>query len=34
VRRATKPTRASQQRRLDGKTVRAEVKAGRGKVHE
>ena len=34
VRRATKPTRASQQRRLESKTVRSEVKAGRGKVHE
>ena len=34
VRRATKPTRASQQRRLEGKAVRGEVKAARGKVHE
>ena len=34
VRRATKPTRASQRRRLEGKAVRGEVKAGRGKVHE
>jgi ribosome-associated protein len=34
VRRATKPTRASKERRLEGKAVRGEVKAGRGKVHE
>ena len=34
VRRPTKPTRASQQRRLDGKAVRGEVKAARGKVRE
>jgi ribosome-associated protein len=33
-RRATKPTRASQQRRLDGKAIRADVKAARGKVRE
>lgn len=31
-RRATKPTRASQERRLAGKAVRAKVKAGRGRV--
>jgi len=31
-RRATKPTKASQVRRVDGKTRRATVKAGRGKV--
>ncbi len=31
-RRATKPTYASRQRRLDGKARRAGVKAGRGKV--
>jgi ribosome-associated protein len=30
-RRATKPTFASKQRRLEGKSLRAEVKAGRGK---
>lgn len=30
-RRATKPTRASQRRRLDGKTRRAEIKTGRGR---
>ncbi len=30
-RRATKPTFASKQRRLEGKSQRAEVKAGRGK---
>jgi ribosome-associated protein len=32
VRRATKPTYGSKQRRLQSKTVRAEVKASRGKV--
>lgn len=32
LRRATKPTRASQRRRLEGKTQRGEVKASRGKV--
>ena len=32
ARRATKPTYGSQQRRLAGKAVRAEVKAGRGRV--
>ena len=32
VRRATKPTRASQRRRLEGKTQRGQVKAARGKV--
>ena len=31
-RRPTKPTFASKQRRLEGKSQRAEVKAGRGKV--
>ncbi len=34
VRRPTKPTRASQRRRLEGKSQRAEVKAARGKVQE
>jgi ribosome-associated protein len=34
VRRATKPTYGSKQRRLEGKSVRAQVKATRGKVHE
>ena len=35
VRRATKPTFGSQQRRLTGKNIRAQVKAARGKVgHE
>ena len=34
VRRPTKPTYGSKQRRLRGKTLRAEVKAGRGKVQE
>lgn len=32
LRRATKPTYGSKQRRLEGKAVRAEVKAGRGRV--
>lgn len=34
ARRATKPTRGSQQRRLAGKALRGAVKAGRGKVNE
>ena len=34
VRRPTKPTFGSQQRRLAGKTKRSEVKAGRGRVTE
>jgi ribosome-associated protein len=34
VRRATKPTYGSQQRRLEGKSVRSAIKAGRGKVTE
>lgn len=34
VRKATKPTRASQRRRLQGKTLRSGIKAGRGKVTE
>lgn len=34
VRRATKPTRASKQRRLDGKTLRAKTKALRGKIED
>jgi ribosome-associated protein len=33
-RRATKPTLGSQTRRLEGKAVRAGVKAGRGKVRD
>jgi ribosome-associated protein len=33
-RKATKPSKAAKQRRLDGKTRRARVKAGRGKVTE
>jgi ribosome-associated protein len=32
VRRATKPTRASKERRLEGKQQRSQVKSGRGKV--
>ena len=34
VRRATKPTYGSKQRRLEGKALRSQVKAGRGKPHE
>ncbi len=34
VRRATKPTYGSKMRRLEGKTQRSQVKAGRGKVNE
>ncbi|MEI2679364.1 MAG: alternative ribosome rescue aminoacyl-tRNA hydrolase ArfB [Burkholderiaceae bacterium] len=35
VRRATKPTYGSKQRRLEGKSIRAQVKASRGKIgHE
>ena len=34
VRRATKPTWGSKQRRLQGKAVRSEVKAARGKVRD
>ena len=34
VRRPTKPTFGSQQRRLQGKAVRADVKAARGKVRD
>ncbi|HJV69210.1 alternative ribosome rescue aminoacyl-tRNA hydrolase ArfB [Ideonella sp.] len=34
VRRPTKPTRGSQQRRLQGKAIRGAVKAGRGPVKE
>lgn len=32
IRRATKPTRASQKRRVEGKKIRASVKSMRGKV--
>jgi ribosome-associated protein len=32
LRRATQPTHASKQRRLQGKTLRGQIKAGRGKV--
>ncbi len=32
VRRATQPTYGSKQRRLEGKSIRAQVKAGRGKI--
>lgn len=32
VRRATRPTRGSQRRRLEGKARHAEIKSGRGKV--
>ena len=34
VRRATKPTRSSQRKRMDNKTLRGSVKALRGKVME
>lgn len=34
VRRPTKPTYASRQRRLEGKAIRAEVKAGRRRVED
>jgi ribosome-associated protein len=34
VRRPTKPTRASRERRLEGKAVRSDVKAGRAKVQD
>jgi ribosome-associated protein len=34
TRRATKPTYGSKQRRLQGKSQRSEVKAGRGRVRE
>jgi ribosome-associated protein len=34
VRRATQPTRASKQRRLEGKAQRAEVKASRAKLRD
>jgi ribosome-associated protein len=33
-RRATKPTRASKRRRLEGKARRGEVKAGRQRVND
>jgi ribosome-associated protein len=33
-RRATKPTYGSKQRRLEGKSIRAGIKAGRGKVQD
>ena len=34
VRRPTKPTLGSRRRRLEGKSVRSAIKAGRGKVQE
>jgi len=34
ARRATKPTRGSQRRRLEGKAIRGQIKAGRGKPSE
>ena len=34
ARKATKPTRASKQRRLEGKTQRGEIKQGRAKIRE
>ena len=33
-RKPTRPTKGSQQRRMDGKTLRAQIKAGRGQVRE
>ncbi|MDB5976482.1 MAG: aminoacyl-tRNA hydrolase, partial [Nevskia sp.] len=33
-RRATKPTRGSQQKRLEGKTLRAKTKALRSKIED
>ena len=33
-RRPTKPSFGSKQRRLEGKGIRAAIKAGRGKIHE
>ncbi|TMH36166.1 MAG: aminoacyl-tRNA hydrolase [Betaproteobacteria bacterium] len=32
IRKATRPTKASKQRRLEGKTLRGQIKARRGKV--
>ena len=34
IRRPTKPTYGSKQRRLEGKAIRSQVKAGRGRVEE
>jgi ribosome-associated protein len=34
IRRPTKPTFGSKQRRLEGKSIRSQVKAGRGRVDE
>lgn len=34
VRKPTKPTRASKVRRLEGKAIRSQIKAARGKVQE
>jgi len=34
VRRPTKPTYGSQQRRLEGKSLRSRIKAGRGRIDE
>jgi len=34
VRKPTRPTRASRERRLEGKNVRAQIKAGRAKIVE
>jgi ribosome-associated protein len=34
VRKPTRPTRASRQRRLEGKSIRSQVKAGRAKVSD
>ena len=34
IRRATRPTHGSKQRRLEGKSIRSQIKAGRGRVDE
>lgn len=34
ARRATRPTRSSQRKRLDGKSARGDIKAARGKVRD
>jgi len=34
IRRATKPTRGSKERRLEGKSIRADIKKGRGRPAE
>jgi ribosome-associated protein len=34
IRRATQPTRASQRRRLEGKNLRSQIKANRGRISD